>query len=359
MSIKVSQDRKNIRVLFIVPYPSEGPSNRFRVEQYFTALKENGAIFKIRPFCNREFYFLLQERGHYFMKLGYLLIFSFCRVMDLFRSIGYDITFIHREAFPTKDGIFEWLFRRFGKKVIYDFDDAVFLKKPAKLKAVIRMADHVIAGNEFLRDYAASFNKEVTVLPTPIDTEIYKPAINRRRGGKVVIGWIGTHTTSEYLKGLKNVFKFILDKYKDVEIRIVSGSSGNFLGSGFIYKRWSLGEGVNDLHEFDIGIMPMPDSDWTKGKCAFKIIQYMAVGIPSVASQVGMNNEVITDGLNGFLAATDKEWCERLSALIESPSLREEMGRKGRAMVEKKYSLKVNAPKFLSVLEKVLAKETR
>ena len=140
-----------MKILFIVPYPTSGPSNRFRVEQYLPYLKENGISYRLRPFYNTRLYFLLRENGHYLKKFVYLFAFSILRVIDIFRSPNYDIVFIHREAFPTKGYIFEWLFRVFSKKLVYDFDDAIFLKKPAKAAAVMRMADRVIAGNNFLK----------------------------------------------------------------------------------------------------------------------------------------------------------------------------------------------------------------
>jgi len=342
-----------MKVLFIVPYPTAGPSNRFRVEQYLPSLAQKNISYCVRPFCNEDFYFLLRKKGRYLKKAAYLLAFLLSRFTDLFRSLNYDIVFIHREAFPSKDYLFERLFRIFSGKLIYDFDDAIFLKKPAKVKALVRMSDHVMAGNGFLKDYAASFNEEVSILPTCVDTDKYRPVPKRPGNEKVVIGWMGTPTTSEYLKELKGVFKFILDKYTNVEIRIVGGMSDSFLGPGFTYKSWSLEREISDLQEFDIGIMPMPDNGWTKGKCAFKIIQYMAVGIPSVASQVGMNLEVIKYGVNGFFASSDEEWIDRLSRLIENVDLRGSVGRNGRKTIEDRYSVRVAAPKFIGILEKV------
>ncbi len=346
-----------MKILFIVPYPTSGPSNRFRVEQYLPYLDEKKVVYRVRPFYNTGLYFLLRKRGYYFEKFAYLSAFSLRRLADLFRSLSCDVVFIHREAFPAKDYIFEWLFRKFAKRMIYDFDDSVFLKKPAKVKAVVRMADRVIAGNDFLRNYAALLNKDVVILPTCIDTGRYKPAAEKGNGRKVIIGWIGTPTTSEYLKELKDVFKYILDKYKNVEIRIVGGMSGNFLGPGLVYKNWSLEREVRDLQEFDIGIMPMPDNEWTRGKCAFKIIQYMASGIPSVASPVGMNLEVIKDSVNGLFASSAAEWREKLSTLIELPELRRTLGENGRKTVVERYSLEANKDKFLGLLRKDTAGE--
>ena len=342
-----------MRVLFIVPYPTEGPSNRFRVEQYLPALREKGVEFKVRAFYNARLYAILHGEGRYLEKLFYLAGSTMARLVDIFRSINYDIVFIHREAFPSKDPVFEWLFRLFAKKIIYDFDDAIFLTKPAKVRMLLRTADHVIAGNAFLREESIRYNKNVTILPTPIDTDRYLPAFSRPGRKKVVIGWIGTSTTFAYLASVSDVFRRLSEKYENVEFRAVGAGAGPGPSALINRIKWHLESEVGELQGFDIGIMPMPENDWTKGKCAFKILEYMAVGIPSVASPVGMNKEVITDGLNGFLVSTDKGWFEKLSALIESPSLRESIGRKGRETVEKIYSLGVSVPKMLSIFEKI------
>lgn len=340
-----------MRILFIVPYPTEGPSNRFRVEQYLPYLKENGITYSIRPFCNTNFYRILLKKGHYIKKFFYLAIFAVRRVADLFRLPAYDVVFIHREAFPMKDYIFEWLFRLFAKKIIYDFDDSVFLKKPAKIRLIVSKSDIVLAGNRFLRDYAFRFNEKVLLLPTCIDTDKYSPAVKPAERNKIVIGWIGTPSTSIYLYELKDVFRFISGKYSNVEFRIIGAEIAKDTGLPPVNRGWSLEREVEDLREFDIGIMPMPDNDWTRGKCAFKIIQYMAVGVPAVASPVGMNTEVLRHGINGYLASTHEEWCQALSVLVESRDLRKRLGDNARKTVEEKYSLKVNAPKFIDALK--------
>ncbi len=341
-----------MKILFIVPYPTEGPSNRFRVEQYFPLLREKGIEYRLRPFCNADFYSILLERGHIIKKFLYIMVFTLGRMADVLRALRYDVVFIHREAFPSKDYIFEWLFRKFSRTLIYDFDDAVFLKKPAKTRLVVSSADCVIAGNRFLKEYAVNYNKRVAIIPTCIDTSRYTPAIRDRKDAKIIIGWIGTYTTSTYLASLTEVFEELSSKYRGkIEFRIVGGGAyDGEPGLPFTHRNWTLDSEVSELREFDIGIMPMPVEEWTKGKCAFKIIQYMSVGIPAVASPVGMNTEIVKEGSNGFLASTVEEWCDKLSRLIESEDLRKTMGQAGRKTIEQRYSLKVNGPKFLEVL---------
>ena len=342
-----------MKVLFIVPYPTEGPSNRFRVEQYLMELEKREIRYTVRPFCNSGFYKILFKNKYVLKKIFYLIFFSLSRIIDIFRSLSYDVVFIHREAFPTKDYLFEVLFRIFGRKVIYDFDDSIFLKKYKKVRKTITMADYVITGNSFLESYALALNGKVEVIPTSIDTDKYRPAAKIRRNSNIIIGWIGTPTTSSYLLEIKDVFSTLINKYKNIEFRTIGAEFSVVKDLPVINKPWYLHTEIQDLQEFDIGIMPMPDNNWTKGKCAFKIVQYMSMEIPVVASPVGMNNEVIKDGVNGFLAASDKEWIEKLSLLIENRKLRERLGKNGRVVVEERYSLDINAPKFLKVIQKV------
>lgn len=339
-----------MKVLFIVPYPSEGPSNRFRVEQFFPILTKEGICYSLRPFCNAKFYSLLFKKRRVLKKISYVFILLLRRIIDIIRAGRYDITFIHREASPTKDYIFEMGLRLFSKKVIYDFDDAVFLKKPAKVRKTVSASDCVIAGNQFLAAYALRFNKNITILPTCIDTQKYNLNIGNHHEGKIVIGWIGTPSTSAYLSILDNVFTLLSQRYNNIQFRVVGAAPGG--GHPAAEKRsWSLKTEIDELRQFSIGIMPMHDSDWTKGKCAFKIIQYMAMGIPAVASPVGMNLEVIRENENGFFAGNDEEWVKKLSMLIESPSLRRKLGAGARETAEEKYSLINNGRKFVKILK--------
>ena len=341
-----------MKILFIVPYPTEGQSNRFRVEQYLPELTQRGISYSVRPFYSSNFRKILQKKGHYLKKIFYLLIFSISRLADVLKSPNYDIVFIHREAFPAKGYIFEWLFRKMAKRLIYDFDDSVFLTKPAKVRRMVIMSDYIITGNGFLRDYVLKFNKKVGILPTCIDTDKYKPAQKSGDSQKVIIGWMGSPTTVVYLSELGETFKILSKKYNNVEFRVIGAKFDNNLVLPLVNKDWTMDSEIGELQQFDIGLMPMPEDEWTKGKCAFKIVQYMAVGVPAIASPVGMNTEIIRDGVNGFLASGTKEWCEKLSQLIESPGLRKQFGRMGRKTVEDEYSLNKKKSEFVNILER-------
>lgn len=354
-----------MKVLFWVPYPTEGASNRYRVEQYLPYLKPSGIKYALRPFWSSPAFRVLYNNGNYVKKSFFLIKGIFSRLRDLLRIHTYDIVFIHREAFPLGPSFFEAFLSMIKKPFIFDFDDAVFLpassrpnsfverfRSPPKITNIIRMSSFVIAGNKYLADFSLRYNPNVIVIPTCVDTDRYFPQEVTSHNKELVIGWIGSITTIDFLSILKNVIIRLEREFDNLIFKIVGG---NFCIEGvtsIVSKDWSLKKEREELATFDIGIMPMPDNEWTRGKCGFKAILYMSMGIPCVCSAVGVNEEIIKDGQNGYLAKTEEEWIEKLSSLIKSPQLRKMIGSEGRKTVEAKYSLKANAPKFLEVLQK-------
>lgn len=354
-----------MRVLFWVPYPTEGASNRYRVEQYLPYLQKERIAYSLHPFWSSSAYRILYKNGHYFRKICFFILGTISRIYDLLGIFRYDIVFIHREAFPVGGAIFENIISILKKPFIFDFDDAIFLpscsypnnfierfKKPEKIINIIKRSKYVIAGNHYLSDFAFRYNHSVSIIPTPIDTDKYCPE-DRKRGGEIVIGWMGSVTTLEFLDIMRNTFIYLSKRFHNIRFKIVGGDFSIEGLSNIISKPWSLEEEIEDLRSFDIGIMPMPDNEWTNGKCGFKAILYMNIGIPCVCSPIGVNKEIITDGVNGFLASSEDEWINKLSLLIENPELRRRLGMAGRETVEEKYSLKVNAPKYLEIFKKV------
>lgn len=358
---------KNPSVLFIVPYPSDGASNRLRVEQYLPYLEKEGIRYRLRPFVSRKFFKILYVKGRWHLKIFYFLISVLNRIIDILRSLNYDIVFIHREALPVGSALIEILFSKIGKKIIFDFDDAIFLpntsapniyleriKNPNKVSKIIELSDCVIAGNAYLKEYASAFNKKVAILPTPIDTDKYKAVKKEQRPGSATIGWIGSFTTRVYLDSIRGALEALKAQFPGVKLKFI----GNWQGlesriKGAEYKEWSLESELDDMRSFDIGIMPMPDDMWTKGKCGFKAILYMACGIPVVASPVGANLTIINDEVNGFFASSGEEWVDRLSRLIADPELRRRVGKAGRLTVEERYSVARTASSFIGVLNAV------
>lgn len=353
-----------MRILFWVPYPTEGASNRYRVEQYLPYLKKAGIKYSLRPFWNSRAYKILYKNGRHIQKIFFFIRGTILRLFDLLAIYRYDIIFIHRESYPVGPAFFEAIISILKKPIIFDFDDAIFLpapsrpnafierfKRPDKIAHIIKMSRHVIVFNSHLADFALRYNRNVTIIPTPINMDTFCPD-NAGRGdnNKVVIGWIGSVTSQPLLNDLKDVFRRISKKFPNVVFKIVGGEFFVEGLSNIVNKPWSLNEEIEDIRSFDIGIMPMPTMEWAKAK-GFKAILYTAMGIPCVCPPIGMNTEVISDGLNGFLVSTDDEWVEKLSLLIESPALREKQGQAGIKIARERYSLRANAPKFIEVLK--------
>jgi glycosyltransferase involved in cell wall biosynthesis len=191
------------------------------------------------------------------------------------------------------------------------------------------------------------------VLPTPIDTERFVPQEPRlSQSARTIIGWIGNPTGVPYLDELANSLRG-LAKVHDFEVHVVGGT-WECDGVKVVCRDWSRDTEVQDTQSFDIGVMPLPDSEWTRGKCSFKLIQYMSCGIPAVASPVGMNREVIREGVNGFVAGSEDEWVEKLGKLLENEGLRRRMGEAGRSLVVQEYSVKALGPRFVEVLRNLL-----
>lgn len=354
-----------MRILFWVPYPTEGASNRYRVEQYLPHLKKAGIDFVLKPFWSSSAYRILYRNGNHLAKCYYFILGTVFRLFDLAMIFRYDLIFIHRETYPIGGAFFESILSILKKPFIFDFDDAIFLpatsnsnnfieryKRPDKVARIIKMSKHVIAGNAYLADFARSYNSFVSIIPTPIDTDKYFPIKNNGKG-EVVIGWIGSITTLSFVEMMKGVFVELSKRFSYIKFKIVGGNFSITGLSNIISKPWSLNSELEDLMSFDIGIMPMPDNEWTKGKCGFKATLYMSMGIPCVCSSVGVNKEIIADGVDGFLANSEEEWVDKLSELIKDQKLRNTIGMSARVTVEERYSLIANAPKYLKVIEEV------
>ncbi len=354
-----------MKILFIVPYPTEGPSNRYRIEQYLPYLRERGIEYSIRPFISSDFFKILYKNGGLTKKFLYFLSSTAKRLCDLIKSVNYDLIFVHIESFPFGPAVFEWFFSKLGKPIIYDFEDAIylpnfkggnklinFLKYPHKFFQILNLSNHIIVCNKYMKEFIHPYNPNSTIIPTSIDTEKFKLKDFKFNNERIVIGWIGSHTTSYCLNSLKNILTVLAKKY-DFLLKIIGGGDFRLSAVNAITEKWSLENEVENFQKLDIGIYPLPNDERAMAKTPFKTIQYMSVGVPAVVSMVGGNKDIIQDGVNGFLASNDEEWFQKLSFLIESPRFRREIGLAGRKTVEQKYSVKVNAPLFLDVLHKV------
>ncbi|MGI8733559.1 MAG: glycosyltransferase family 4 protein [Pyrinomonadaceae bacterium] len=356
-----------MRLLAIVPSVYDtSPGQRFRLEQWEPYLRNLGVEITYEPFEDPELSATPHKPGKVTRKMR-LIARAVGRRASLLRKLrNYDAVYVFREAALFGPPIFERLGHRSGVPLIFDFDDAVFvpyvspsngylsyLKFPAKTKTICRLATHVIAGNPYLADYARQTNDNVSIVPTTIDTEKYE-VVPRKDNSVPVIGWSGSFSTVQHLDSLARALRRLAQK-ENFRLLVIGTSVYKIDGVDVEALPWRSATEVSDLRQIDIGIMPLPDEAWSRGKCGLKALQYMALGIPTVCSPVGVNSEIIQDSVNGFLAATEDEWVTKLSQLLHDAKLRARLGAAGRETVEAKYSAAVQAPRVYEILRSVVA----
>ena len=353
-----------IRVLAISPIPEEGAGCRFRIAHYIPYLEANGFEVTLTTLFTTDFFRRVYKPGNLMSKTASFAGLSLLHLLSLLRVVRYDVVFIYREIFPVGPAAVERLLTLPGlPPIVFDFDDAIFLpsvseankliaalKTPGKVASIVGMSDHVTVGNDYLKAYACRFNQGVTVIPTSVDTTRFTPRPASEPGSTPVVGWIGSPTTAGYIQGLAPVLQQVAAQHR---FRMVVSGSGEPMaipGVEVDNRGWTLDGEIELFRSCDIGVYPLVDDEWSKGKCGFKAIEFMACGVPVVAASVGVNKEIIEDGVNGFLASTESEWVEKLGRLIADPSLRARVAAAGRRTIEERYSLHVNAPKLAAVL---------
>lgn len=353
-----------MKILFIAPYPlGQAPSQRFRFEQYLDTLTQHGNQWHLAPFLSMATWRILYKPGHTVAKTAGIVAGFLRRVGLLFTVPRYDYVFIHREASPIGPPVFEWIMAKvLRKKIIYDFDDSIWLSNTSeankivagikwhqKVDSICRWAYKVSCGNAYLRAYAQQFNEQAIINPTTIDTKhLHNQVRDQQAPGKLVIGWTGTHSTLKYLHQIVPVLARLEQEF-DFEFRVISNQPPALPLQSLVYQPWRKDTEIADLLGFHVGLMPLEDDLWAQGKCAFKALQYMALGEPALVSPVGMNTEVVTDGVNGNICATPEEWEVALRRLLLNADLRAEMGAAARQTVEKRYSVTANGPTFLAL----------
>lgn len=362
--------RSPIRVLALSPIPEDGAGCRFRIAQFIPFLESAGFSVTLRSLFTPEFFQLVYKPGHTLRKAAAFVGLSLKRLESLRDVSTFDVVFIYREMFPIGPAIVERLLASPKRPpVVFDFDDAIFLpsvsdanrliaalKQPRKIETILRVSDRVIAGNTFLADYARRFNPAVMMIPTCVDTDRFVPAVPQSGADpsrELVVGWIGSPTTASYVRDLVPVLQRVR-KNRPFVLR-VSGAGESLCVPGLQVDNtpWSLSREVELFNTCDVGVYPLTDDEWSKGKCGFKAIQFMACGVPVVAAAVGVNREIIQDGVNGFLASTENEWVEKLDRLLTDPELRRRFAAAGRRTIEERYSLRVNAPRLAAALRDV------
>ena len=353
-----------MKILFITPYPEgQAPSQRFRFEQYFGVLKEHGHSFRVSSFLSRRAWGILYKPGHNFQKILALFRGYFRRLFDLIGLFRYDVVFIHREASPFGIPWFEWAVTHvFRKHTIYDFDDAIWIPNASETNRkltmmfkrfsnpvdICRWVSVVSVGNKYLAEFASRYNPNVVINPTTIDTDHLHKETSSHDGKRFVIGWTGSHSTVQYLDSLYPVLKRLGGKH-DFEFHVICDVPPKFSLKSMKFIRWTKEHEIDDLMKLNVGIMPLPADVWARGKCGFKALQYMALGIPALVSDVGVNAEIVDHGKNGLVCRSEEDWYHGLDRLMSDPQFLKTLSANARPKIVSQYSTRSNSPNFLSL----------
>jgi glycosyltransferase involved in cell wall biosynthesis len=358
------------RLLFITPSPIESASERYRVYQFLPYLERAGFQCTVRPFATPALHRAIQKQ----QLASKLLLTPLCylrRAPHLSSISRYDAVVVHRGIFPFPWPALEKMMIRRSTKVIFDFDDAIHvghqdigttkypwiykLKYGEGVNEILRHSSHVIAGNRTLADHARQLNSQVSIIPTVVDLDQYAYGPPSVSVETITIGWVGSRSTSPYLLEIEPALQKLSEAHPGkIRFRLFGHAERKLDLPNFESLPFSLSTEIDDLRSIDIGIMPAPDNAWTRGKCAFKAIQYMALGIPTVVSPVGMATELVEHNVNGFCARTPAEWFKALNQLITDIQIRKRFSEEGRKTVEARYSLQTWAPRLNELLARIL-----
>jgi glycosyltransferase involved in cell wall biosynthesis len=358
---------RKVLVVSVHP-PGRLPSLRFRFEQYVPFLREHGFRTTFSPVMRPDEYDAFYRGARYARKSIMTGRGMLRRLGDLLRASDYDLVVVQREAIQLGTAMIERGFSRSAARVVFDFDDAIWLrdvseanrrlawlKRPAKTSKIIAAADMVFAGNEYLRDYARRFNPNVKLVPTTIDTAYHVRHAPRREAFRVCVGWTGSTTTIRHFGLVIPVLRRLRARYGErVRFKVIGDARYENKELGIRGRDWDPSTEIEELSEIDIGLMPLPDDEWSQGKCGLKALQFMALETPTVMSPVGVNTKIVDDGRNCLLANSEDDWLEKLSRLVDSPELRERVGTAARATVIREYSVESQKWRYLEYLNELL-----
>jgi L-malate glycosyltransferase len=357
---------KNKKLLIVCPYPlNTAPSQRLKYEQYISFLRDNGFAITIKPFMSISFWNIIYLKGYLFRKILSTMSGYLNRIILIFKLRSYDVVYIHLWVTPFGLPFFEWIYCKFCKKVIYDIDDLIYvgnssnensfialLKGKNKAIHLIRCADHVITCTPYLDAFVKKYNQSTTDISSTINTEKYIPLNKYSNESPLTLGWSGSHSTVKYFYLLRHILKSLSLKYS-FRILVIGETNIQIDGLDIESVPWSDADEVKQLQRIDIGLYPLPDETWVNGKSGLKALQYMALGIPTVATAAGANFRIIINGESGLLVKTEMEWIQCLSDLIENAALRKKIGNTARKRVEENFSVKANQAVYLKILRQV------
>lgn len=349
------------RVLILLPYPpGRAPSQRFRIEHYIGMLNDQGYDVTIAPFLDEAAWAILYRQGNYVAKaLGLLRGFA-RRYRLLFSVYRFTHIWVHRETAPLGLPLYGLILTRlFKRRVIFEFDDAVwmpnvsesnrffaFIKPYRNALFMMRNAHCNVAGNPWLAEFAQRLNSNTVCLPTVVDTLNVHNRLQDQSTEAPVIGWTGSHSTLKYLEMIAPRLRAVYAKRRFTLV-VISDVAPEFEFPDLQFIEWKAEREVADLLTMHIGLMPLPDAEWARGKCGLKLIQYMALGIVPVASAVGVNPEIVQHGEHGFLCHEEDEWEQHLLRLLADAALRRKLSAACRPSIVERYSVASQRNKFL------------
>ncbi|RYE58681.1 MAG: glycosyltransferase family 1 protein [Sphingobacteriales bacterium] len=358
---------KRKKILFICPYPENlAPSQRLKFEQYYPSFREAGYEIATSSFIDEAFWKIIYNPGNFWKKAIHTLTGYARRISDLFNIRQYDVVYIHLWVTPFGPPFFEWLFRKIAKKVVYDIDDLVYLgnvkskahplvtlvKGRAKPIFLMKNADHVITCTPYLDDFVRKYNSSTTDISSTINTNLYKPKTSYSIKDKFVIGWSGSHSTAKYLHLLDDVF---IDLAKEYQFKLMVMGDADFVIPGVEVEAipWREEYEIEVISRFDIGVYPLPNEEWVLGKSGLKALQYMSLGVPTIATGIGAIHRIVQDGQNGYLVNTKEEWKSRIISLFKNEQLRRDIGFKAVNTVEAAYSIQSNRQTYLNIINQL------
>lgn len=366
----MSAPPKRRKMLVICPFP-EGVAamQRLKYEQYFDDWRAAGFDIDVSPYMDMPMWKIVYTRGAYLAKALGVLRGHVRRMRDMFRVRRYDVVYVLMWVTPLGTTLFERMTRALAHRLVFDVEDNIlveqsmpagehpnhfirWLKGPGKARFMIREADHVITSSPFLNDFCLKTNRReaCTYISSSVDTDRFVPANRYANDRPVTIGWTGTFSSKIYIDMLRDVF-LELARRAPYRLRIIGNFEYELPGVDLEVIQWTKEREVEDLQGIDIGVYPLPIDDWVLGKSGLKAIQYMAFGLPCVATAVGTTPMLITHGVNGLLVRTDGEWLESLEMLIRDPQARRRLGEAARQSVLDNYSIKVIAAQYRRVLD--------
>jgi len=357
----------NKKLIFFTKYSFNGASSRYRTFQYIDIFNNEGANCKIYTLFNQNYLDALYNNKR-IKKILYASVSILKRILNVIFIPKCDLCIIEKELIPYFPPLLEKFLKIKNIPFILDYDDAIFInyKKNKtinfllknKISSIIRMSEGVMAGSPYLFDYCKKYNDNSIFIPTSINFKKYDN-ITIPSSDKLSIGWIGTPSTSNYIIQILPSLLKIINKYKcDVHlIGFDKNIKNKFLNNKNIkIIKWEYETELIELSKIDIGLMPLLNTDWCKGKCALKIIQYLALGIPVVVSPIGANKNIVNNGKNGFFAIDEKDWFNKISTLIEDKQQRILLGKNGKNQIKDFYDTKINSIKIVNFYKNILSK---